>query len=210
MKYVYCSGPIFCPEEVAGLTAIANVLEEAGYGTFLPTRDGLERFVLGLIDSPLNTNLLGIRERTHRAIFALDVFQIVERCDFYVMNMNGRVPDEGAVAEAAIAFSTGKPVVFYKNDRRAPFLGDDNSMLLGLSMLAPVDDMKKLPAAIRKAGKRMNKIAASARPPLPGNLEQVVRQGEKVWRALSSKAASKLGKKETGELVKEIVEALRQ
>ena len=91
IKNVYCSGPIFCPEEVAGLTAIAHVLEEAGYGTFLPTRDGLERIVLGLIDTPLNTKLLGIRSKTHRAIFVLDVFQIVKRCDAYVMNMNGRV-----------------------------------------------------------------------------------------------------------------------
>jgi len=28
---IYCSGPLFCPEEIGGMTAIANALEAAGY-----------------------------------------------------------------------------------------------------------------------------------------------------------------------------------
>lgn len=39
--YVYCSGPLFCPEEIGGMSAIAAVLEEAGFGTFGSTRSPL-------------------------------------------------------------------------------------------------------------------------------------------------------------------------
>ena len=43
---IYCSGPLFCPEEQGGMAALARVLEDAGYGTFLPQRDGLEAYLL--------------------------------------------------------------------------------------------------------------------------------------------------------------------
>ena len=42
---IYCSGPLFCAEEVGGMSAIAKVLEDAGFQTFLPHRDGLEAYI---------------------------------------------------------------------------------------------------------------------------------------------------------------------
>ena len=182
MKYVYCSGPLFCPEEIAGMSTVARVMEEAGFGTFLPHRDGVERFVMPLVDSVLNTNLLGMREKIDRAIFSLDVYQIVSRCDYFVFNMNGRVPDEGAVAEAGIAFVVGKPVVLYKNDRRSVFKGSDNSMLLGLSVLKPVRDLRKLPGAVVEAEQRLERSGSNRPPFLSESLERAVRHGERVWK----------------------------
>ena len=38
------------------MTAIADVLEEAGYDTFLPHRDGLEPFVMKAVNDPRLTN----------------------------------------------------------------------------------------------------------------------------------------------------------
>jgi len=52
MKHMHCSGPLFCPEEVAGMNALAKVLEGAGFGTFLPHRDGVERYVLSFFQYP--------------------------------------------------------------------------------------------------------------------------------------------------------------
>ena len=43
---IYCSGPLFCAEEVGGMSAIAKVLEDAGFQTFLPHRDGMEAYIM--------------------------------------------------------------------------------------------------------------------------------------------------------------------
>ena len=85
------------------MQASADVLEEGSYKTFLPQRDGLEPLVLPALESPLKMfqGLLG--DTIDQAIFAVDVYQLASECDALVFNMNGRVPDEGAVAEAAIA-----------------------------------------------------------------------------------------------------------
>jgi nucleoside 2-deoxyribosyltransferase len=205
MKNVYCSGPLFCPEEIAGMNAIAGVLENAGYGTFLPNRDGLERYVLGFVNTPLNTNIFGMRDRIDRAIFALDVYQIVERCEYFVFNMNGRVPDEGAVAEAGIAFAAGKPVVLYKNDFRSIFQGKDNSMILGLSVLDPVGDRKRLPKALLDAQEILEKHGTPDKSSLPTGLARAVGQGRKIWRFLDTYPARTLGEKDILPLFKEIV-----
>jgi nucleoside 2-deoxyribosyltransferase len=66
------------------------------------------------------------------AVFALDVFQVLQGCEVIVANLNGRVPDEGTVSEAAIAWSRGKPVVGYKTDTRTAFGGQDNPLVAGL------------------------------------------------------------------------------
>ncbi len=181
MGHVYCSGPLFCPEELAGMSAIAGVLERAGYGTFLPQRDGLERYLLPYVDSALNTQRFGLRRRIDRAVFALDVFQLAHRCEALVCNLNGRVPDEGAAVEAGIAFAVGTPVVLYKNDRRSVFHGADNSMLLGLSALAPVTSLEALPAALARVSSPREK---KAERPLPPSLAAAIDEGAKLWRLL--------------------------
>lgn len=142
MARIYCSGPLFCAEEVGGMTAIAQVLEAAGHTTFLPHRDGLEPYVLrfGGVPAP------GVRQAVERAVFAIDVYELVERCDAVVCNLNGRVPDEGAVVEATLAYSIGKPLILYKSDARAAFGGRDNAMI---TALGPYEDrIERLPARV--------------------------------------------------------------
>ena len=186
-KLVYCSGPLFCPEEIAGMTAIAETLEEAGYGTFLPHRDGLEPFVMKAVNDPRVTNKMfrHINRFVSKAIFALDIYQIVERCDSLVLNMNGRVPDEGGVVETAVAFTAGKPLVLYKNDHRTKFNGNDNSMLIGLSYtFSTVSHIKKIPEEIEKVTAR---VEASGGSPykeknVPQNMRKVVSFGRNVWK----------------------------
>ena len=203
-KYVYCSGPLFCPEEIGGMTAIARYLEEQGYGTFLPHRDGMEAYVMGLVNSKMNINFMNVRGLIDKAIFALDVYQIVERCDYFVFNMNGRVPDEGGLVETAIAFSAGKPLVIYKNDARTAFNGMDNSMVSGLSGGRKVSDIKKIPAELEKAAKKSAAQGKSRyHDSMPPMMAKTVSFGGKVWKLLS---LLNRGEKKPDEFIAEITE----
>jgi len=165
-------------------------------------RDGLERFVIPFLNTPLSADILSMRSMIDRAIFALDVYQIVVRCDSFVLNLNGRVPDEGAVAEAGIAYAAGKPVVLYKNDYRTTFDGRDNSMITGLSVLDPVRNRKQLPSALLEA----EMIRGPATPEIPDHLRSVVNKGDRIWRALCSYPVKVIGSSDLLPLYREIVE----
>lgn len=150
-KYrIYCSGPLFCAEEVGGMNAIAKILEDNDFKTFLPHRDGIESYVMRFGQSILSSAIPAIRSRIDYAIFSLDVYELIERCDAVVCNLNGRVPDEGMIVEAAIAYSAGKPLVLFKNDSRAPFGGYDNSMLTSLVHGKIIKSLKKLPVELKQ------------------------------------------------------------
>jgi nucleoside 2-deoxyribosyltransferase len=129
---IYCAGPLFNPKEREEMQEIASSLEEAGYSVFLPHRDGLE-FAL-LFPMLLQRGLTPQRAKDvlNRAIFSLDVFQITD-CHGLVLNMNGRVPDEGAMVEAGIAWARKKILVIFRTDSRSLIEGNCNPMALGLS-----------------------------------------------------------------------------
>ncbi|MBI5843395.1 MAG: nucleoside 2-deoxyribosyltransferase [Deltaproteobacteria bacterium] len=179
---VYCSGPLFSPEERAAMASISEALEKAGFETFLPQRDGLEYWVMGLANTPVA--LPGVTGLVHRAIFAVDVFQIFEGCDALVFNMNGRVPDEGAVAETAMAFTAGKPLVIYKNDDRTVFGGHDNSMVSGLSVsFSKVRNVEEIPSEVALAMKKSPPSPYSDGN-IPRGVQGVISQGRQVDRLL--------------------------
>jgi len=128
---IYCAGPLFNPKECETMSEIAATLEDAGYRVFLPQRDGLE---LARLLPVLQEHGMPFRDASsicNKAIFALDVFQIIDT-NGLVLNMNGRVPDEGAVAEAGIAWAHGKPVVIFNTDKRSLVQGNCNPMVMGL------------------------------------------------------------------------------
>ncbi|TGL41013.1 dual specificity protein phosphatase family protein [Leptospira perdikensis] len=139
---IYIAGPMFNPSEIAELTAISNHLESIGYKTFLPPRDGLEIAEL-FKEIPKARDIVPEEEQgwatyyLKSAIFAIDVYNVLERCDGVVLNLNGRVPDEGGIVEATLAFTAGKPVVFYKTDYRTKLFGEDNLMITGLARSVP-------------------------------------------------------------------------
>ena len=89
------------------MACIAGALEKAGYTVFLPQRDGLElaRLLPKLIEKGLSAEKAS--KILNRAIFDVDVFQIIDSQGL-ILNMNGRVPDEGAMVEAGIAWSHKK------------------------------------------------------------------------------------------------------
>jgi len=132
-KKIYCAGPMFNPKEREEMEEIAGALEDHGFNVFLPHRDGLELAAAAL---PMD-------------VFELDIAQILES-DGLVLNMNGRVPDEGAAAETGIAWQAGKKIVIYKNDTRTLIDKSDNPILVGLANYTVISDISKIPHAFNR------------------------------------------------------------
>lgn len=173
------------------MSEIAAVLESAGYDTFLPQRDGVEAFVMNAINSPMSDSLImgPLNRLIARAVFSLDIFQIVEVCDYFIFNMNGRVPDEGAVVESAVALAMGKPVIVYKNDQRSSLHGFDNPLLLGASYtFSAVDRIQDIPDELQKLIKKISVLGGDQQTiaDLPPTVRQAVDFGRKVWTFLGA------------------------
>ena len=125
---VYCAGPFFNQGEKDEMAKIASTIEECSHTTFLPQRDGLE---LSKGAMPYD-------------IFCLDTYEVLVDCDMVVANLNGRVPDEGTVAEAAMAFGNSRYVILYKSDSRTVFQGQDNPLVtfLGYYHVSSLDELR--------------------------------------------------------------------
>ena len=120
-KRVYFAGPLFNQAEKDFNLEIAAALEEYGYEVFLPQRDGVEAAQL---EGKSEEELISM-------IFGLDSSE-VKKADILFMNLDGRVPDEGACVELGIAFACGKRCYGFKTDTRAIELGlDINPMISG-------------------------------------------------------------------------------
>ncbi len=157
------------------MSAIARVLETAGFSTFLPHRDGLEAYALRMAGMPTPGPLAGIRSRIDMAIFSLDAYELLEGCAAVVCSLNGRVPDEGMIVEASLAYAAGRPLVLFKDDVRAPFSGYDNSMLTSLVKGRIINKINEIPAAVGEALSRK-----TARCPLTGDLVEALAYGRRI------------------------------
>ena len=120
-KKVYLAGPMFNHAEKDFNLKITEILEEFGYQVFLPQRDGVEAAQL---EGKTEEELIGI-------VFPLDVDE-VKKADIIFMNLDGRVPDEGACVELGIAYGLGKRCYGFKTDTRTVEYGMDlNPMISG-------------------------------------------------------------------------------
>ena len=150
IQKVYIASPLFNPKEREENEEIDLALRDAGYRTFLPQRDG---FLFVDVVSALNDRGLTLQDARGAArhlIFLLDVFQVCEACDATVLNMNGRVPDEGGVVEGALTFMSGHPLVIYKSDDRSLIMGEDNPLVIGLSGFETVREIRMIPPKLKE------------------------------------------------------------
>jgi nucleoside 2-deoxyribosyltransferase len=199
---IYCSGPLFCAEEVGGMNAIAKVLEDAGFRTFLPHRDGLESYVLRFADSSFSSNSSAIRNRIDYAIFSLDIYELIERCDAAVCNLNGRVPDEGMIVEAALAYAAGKSLVLFKNDIRSPFGGYDNSMLTSLVRGRIIKKLTDLPSVLTE----MLSQKKDLKPFVHGDLEKAILYGKRISSVLENLPEKMFKKTWSEEIISQVID----
>lgn len=176
---------------------LAEALEQSGFKAFLPHRDG---FLYGAIVPDLvkaGSPLEVAQWLARQAIFALDVYQVLVTCDGTVVNLNGRVPDEGAVVEGAMAWTAGKAVVLFKNDARSKIDGLDNPLVAGLGGFRLVNHSEDVPQALTRA--------LAEYPPQPlqvGSLPATIRQAaEHGQRLVESCRAG-----DAGELIRSIIE----
>jgi nucleoside 2-deoxyribosyltransferase len=156
---------LFNRTEQAEMAEIATTLEAAGFGTFLPQRDGL---VFADVRRELVRSGYEASEATRMvqsAIFCLDAFEVIRGCQGLVANLNGRVPDEGAVAEAAMAWMVAKPLVLYKSDSRSVVQGCDNPLVAGLGQFVTVSTIPEVAYAFGQFFRRRAPRQASALPP---------------------------------------------
>ncbi len=201
-KYrIYCSGPLFCAEEIGGMSAIAKVLENNGFQTFLPHRDGIESYTLRFSNSSFPSTLPGIRNRMDYAMFSLDVYELIEKCSAVVCNLNGRVPDEGMIVEAALAFASGKPLVLFKDDIRAPFGGYDNSMLTSLVRGKIVGKLNDLPSALMEMISQKTDSV-----PLANDLRKAIANGRRISSILERLPEKMFKKSWPEEVIRQVID----
>ncbi|MBI4573513.1 MAG: nucleoside 2-deoxyribosyltransferase [candidate division NC10 bacterium] len=197
---IYCAGPLFNRAEREEMAEIARTLEGAGFSAFLPHRDSFlftdvhREFLQGGYDSAEATGMI------QQAIFCLDTYEVISGCQGLVLNMNGRVPDEGGVAEAAMAWMAGKAVVLYKADSRSLIQGNDNDLVLGLGNFGKVSTIPEIAYAFAQLfrSRRLGKG-----PLLPPTVRSAVEAGRRLSRLL-------VGCKSLADIVPIIVSLNRQ
>ena len=180
---VYCAGPLFNEKEREEMQLIAEGLETAGYTTFLPQRDGLEltKCVAELVRAGFKADEAA--RLTSEAIFALDVYQVLHSCEALVANLNGRVPDEGTVSEASMAWSRGGTVVGYKADARTTFGGQDNPLVAGLFGFRLCETIEEIPGVVESSLRR-SKQPADRKQIRELEISAHERFGNQIWSAL--------------------------
>jgi nucleoside 2-deoxyribosyltransferase len=181
---VYCSGPMFSAGDKFEQEEVAAALESAHYTTYLPQRDGIEvGKIMELVDHPILEGYIAdkIMLEVRKWVFALDMYQLLSRCQSVVFNLDGRTPDDGSVVETAAAFAAGKPIVIYKTTPITMLAGADNPMVQGLSSTwTYVGELKALGPAMAKAVA----AAASYTYSAPANIVSLMSEGKLIWEIL--------------------------
>jgi nucleoside 2-deoxyribosyltransferase len=151
---IFIAGPMFSLADINGQRAIDRVLRRSSFETYLAPRDGFEmRKIIEVMEDPsLQSWLLYQASLMVQHIgWCLEIHQVLN-CDGVVLNLNGRVPDEGSVMEATLGCAAGKPVVTYKDSSITMWGLFDNPMVASLDrQWQPVRRMADLPDAMNAA-----------------------------------------------------------
>jgi len=122
MKRIYIASPLFSQAERNFNDYLSKFLENMGFETFLPQRDGYKLSEL-LSNGASKSSAL-------KKIFELDINEI-KNSDIVVFIMDGRVPDEGACVEIGYAYAMGKECIGLKTDSRTLMSDLDNPLIIG-------------------------------------------------------------------------------
>lgn len=117
---IYIAAPLFNQMELERNERIDKRLQELGYTTYLPQRDG-GRFA-ELIHAGMDPIKAG------EEIYRKDI-EAVTNCDIVLFLFDGRVPDEGACFELGVAVALNKKCYGLCTDVRSFIEGNQNLML---------------------------------------------------------------------------------
>jgi len=185
---VYLAGPMFSIGDTHEQTELRRALSKK-YDVHMPQKDGIEvASVMSLLSNPdlHGASMLEspVIDRmvvwVTRIIEALDIYQSVEGCQCVVLNLDGRVPDEGALVEATLAFYAGLPVVPFKTTPITELGFNDNPMVNAVCGWVPPKDT---PADVLKAVD-----AAMSNPPtidlecVPPHIQLFCQLGRAIWQ----------------------------
>jgi hypothetical protein len=93
-----------------------------------------------------------------------------------VINIDGRVPDEGSLVEATLAWYAGHPVVPYKTTSISELGGNNNPMIGVISGWAPISsDPAGVVAAVKAAVR--SAVPTPQPPAMPNDVQQLVDLG---------------------------------
>ena len=171
---IFIAGPHYNNAEKVEQAKIALLLEQNGFTTFLPQRDGFtsDRVVSQLISE--GRSEVVAQEEASQIIHDYYVYHLI-KSSIVVSNMNGIHPDAETVAINAIAYSASMPVIFYRDDERrfsnsheiVPFINAHKS----LPTVRRIGDIpKNVIASISKVGTKS----------LPDNIKEAVRAGSQI------------------------------
>jgi nucleoside 2-deoxyribosyltransferase len=209
LKRVYCAGPLFNEPERREMEAIAADLRTMGFEPWVPHADGLEfaKVLPHFADQGYDPASAG--RLLHEAIFALDVYQVVLGCGSLVLNINGRVPDEGAVSEAAMAWTLGKPLVIYKADARSMVAGRDNPLVAGLTGFTAVDEIRSIGGALISRIAELD-LDSEIEVRCPSHVQTTACAGERLWRRLMTLGSQRPAEQVAASVVEEFGAPARQ
>lgn len=124
MPRIYLAGPLFCEAELRYNREMKGYLAGCGFDLVLPQEESADLDLAGLMSS--DRAVPTATEVCRRDLETLD------SCDALLINLDGRVPDEGACVELGYAYAKGKPVFGIKTDVRTAEYGIDNMMIVGV------------------------------------------------------------------------------
>jgi len=191
---VYIASPLYNPKERELNDDIAKVLEDDGFQTYNPQRDGLLLMDIARGIEKKGVDLSKAKIIASKLIFHVELYEVSEGCDATVVNLEGRVPEDGSIVEAVTSFCTGNPLVAYKNDFRSLIEGIDNPMVSGLTMFEVVTNISDIPKKLRELEKRFEdsgesdytRVMRTAEQIIsefrPGNLDNLVELGLKYFK----------------------------
>ncbi len=206
---VYLAGPLFNEPERFEMERIAEALETSGFKVFLPHRDGLEfAEIFPYLVDKLNYSPEDVSRWMGFAIDALDVYQVIIVNGSLVMNLNGRVPDEGAIAELTMAWMLGKPTLIYKNDLRSLTSNIDNPLVTGRANFIQLSTYTEIPNRLKILISELAPEDLNFIQSLPTKVRQKLTEGQKIWKTLLHVRSKELSSHQAKHEVATLIAAL--
>lgn len=174
LNRVYFCGSFYTPEEQKKLEYLTNLIP-SNFIFDLPHKGSLEFFYFHLLNSFILEHESEDSILYQNYIYYSQLYNIFKYSNILIYNMNGRVPDMGALLQTSLFYSSGRPIIIYKNDHRSKIFGMDNSMITGLTPeFKTINEINKIPKEIKKLSQTINNTKSM----IPKQLTGYITKGE--------------------------------